>query len=318
MTSNIVLPSAVFLATWLLHGVAVGISYPLLRPLMEGVEPRQRAVLLLALCTLPLALAATVPILGFAPAVGGLIVDKHCHAVTGCWPHVPTLTSDTTRAAAVAAATLSALGTILWLIAARLRRSVSVADALNSVAEQTPYRAFKTLDTSDDVACCVGLLRPQLLISRGLLEKLTEEQLNVVLRHEEAHAARRDNLRNLVANISLWPVPRRLRKAVLHDLVAAGEEACDAAAARSAGNADRVLATLAVLTRDDARADGRIRKSFARETVERRAAALAGGAKLTLHRGTIAAVVIAVYMLCIVGVTDATHHGTEIALEWLD
>src|SRR5690606_31925033 len=133
----------------------------------------QRSTALLALAALPLTVAVLVTVLGFAPAIGGLIVDPHCHAGTGCRPHVPTLQSVGGRQVLPIALLLgSSVAAVLWLIVGRLRRSLLAARALKRVAEPEARRAYRTIETENRIACCVGLLRPQLLVSRGLVDAL--------------------------------------------------------------------------------------------------------------------------------------------------
>ncbi len=59
-----------------------------------------------------------------------------------------------------------------------------------------------------DVSCdqivsafCGGLLRPRIYLSQGLVELLTIEELEAVLRHERHHLSRRDPLRYFVADL---------------------------------------------------------------------------------------------------------------------
>jgi beta-lactamase regulating signal transducer with metallopeptidase domain len=48
---------------------------------------------------------------------------------------------------------------------------------------------------------CGGLLRPRIYLSRGLVELLTMEELEAVLRHERHHLTRHDPLRYFVADL---------------------------------------------------------------------------------------------------------------------
>jgi len=78
----------------------------------------------------------------------------------------------------------------------------------------------------DGPAPCVmlaGVLRPRLVISRGVVAALSAEQLSAAIRHERAHGISRDNLKRLlvllapgilpfVPDIEIWSGPgRRLR-----------------------------------------------------------------------------------------------------------
>ena len=85
-------------------------------------------------------------------------------------------------------------------------------------------------------AFCVGLWRPLVVVSTGLLEHFGEPALRAVFEHELSHLRRRDPLRRALAKSlarGLFFVPSL---SDLADVVPAeGEAAADAAAARSVG-----------------------------------------------------------------------------------
>jgi Zn-dependent protease with chaperone function len=57
-----------------------------------------------------------------------------------------------------------------------------------------------------------GLLRPPVVLSRGVLRVLSAEQLDAALRHEQAHRAAHDNLKRLLLLLApgIWPFSRAL------------------------------------------------------------------------------------------------------------
>lgn len=56
------------------------------------------------------------------------------------------------------------------------------------------------LETSFPLVAVAGLIRPRLLIARRVLEQLPSDELQVVVRHELAHATRRDNVIRLLVS----------------------------------------------------------------------------------------------------------------------
>ena len=90
----LVLPWITFAGAWAVLAVVACALHRLLRGPLSGLDAEQRGVLLLALALLPLVSAAGAAVLGFAPAVGGFVVDAHCHPDTGCSTHVPTLRAE--------------------------------------------------------------------------------------------------------------------------------------------------------------------------------------------------------------------------------
>lgn len=83
------------------------------------------------------------------------------------------------------------------------------------------------IDNANPVAFCAGLLRPQVYISAGALDKLDAAEVKAVLVHEAHHAARHDPLRLFLARVLadalfFLPVMRPLQRryATLAELAA--------------------------------------------------------------------------------------------------
>ncbi len=86
-----------------------------------------------------------------------------------------------------------------------VRRSNRVEDAsanamLRSVCETMKVRRAIPLLVTDDLAspAVVGFFQPKLLLPRGLISRLTPDELRLVFLHEAAHIRRRDVLLNYV------------------------------------------------------------------------------------------------------------------------
>jgi beta-lactamase regulating signal transducer with metallopeptidase domain len=91
-----------------------------------------------------------------------------------------------------------------------------------------------------------GLLRPRLLISRGVLRVLSSEELDAALRHEHAHRISRDNAKRLLLLLApdIFPFVRPLRL-LEHSWSKFAEWAADDQAA--AGDSCRALSLAAAL-----------------------------------------------------------------------
>ena len=72
-------------------------------------------------------------------------------------------------------------------IVARLAAELKLTDSLIVVANPTPF------------SFCYGLWRPRICLSWGLVDLLTDHELEAVLRHEAYHLGRREPLRMAVA-----------------------------------------------------------------------------------------------------------------------
>lgn len=68
---------------------------------------------------------------------------------------------------------------------------------------------------SEPLAFCIGLLRPSVVVSNGLVEQVSSPELAAILAHERQHQQRHDPLRFLVMILlraALYPLP------IIHDL----------------------------------------------------------------------------------------------------
>jgi hypothetical protein len=80
---------------------------------------------------------------------------------------------------------------------------------------------------------CVGFLRGRVFVTQGLAKLLDAEELAAVIAHEQAHALRRDNLRQLLAQAAFGPtVIMPTAHAFLRRLQASVERAADLEAIR--------------------------------------------------------------------------------------
>jgi beta-lactamase regulating signal transducer with metallopeptidase domain len=302
---------AAFAVCWLVLGGLALVVHRSTRRALGVLDPRPRAALLLALALLPLFVSLLVAVLSFAPAVGGLIVDEHCHPATGCAAHVPVVHADALYTVALAVVAATAVLALLWAVARRLRSSLKVASSLRSLAEPDERQRFETIESREQFAYCVGLLRPKIVVSRGLLERLPAAQLDVVLRHEQAHVVRRDNLRLWLAGVALLPMPRHAKRPLLADLALAGEQVCDRAAV-AVGGRGLVIDTLRALASATLPNGRRLRATFGGSaTLASRIAALRENPSRRLPAYGAHVIIVVAYAACAVVATDLVHHGTE-------
>lgn len=105
----------------------------------------------------------------------------------------------------------------------------------------TSMPAF-AIDTNAPMMALVGVLRPRLMITRPVLETLTEEELNAAVQHELGHWRAMDNLKRL----AMRAAPDLLfgtgaARALERRWVAASEQVAD----RGAGSSEHVRCALA-------------------------------------------------------------------------
>lgn len=126
-------------------------------------------------------------------------------------------------------------------------------------ASRLPSELMTVLDTDVHIiesqrphAFTLGFLRPQIVISDGLIEVLDERELLCVLAHERHHARRRDPLRRALVKAvcdGFWFVPGLRRTARAHATVS--ELAADAVAMDRAGVQPLASALLAFEAHSD-------------------------------------------------------------------
>src|SRR5262245_4229062 len=105
-----------------------------------------------------------------------------------------TLTSMALAAAAMIAAG-TARGAVAWIGAwTRARAWRRVSRPLPIGGGTVPAFA---VDVAAPIMALVGVLRPTLLVTRGVVEALTDEELHAAVAHELGHCRARDNLKRL-------------------------------------------------------------------------------------------------------------------------
>lgn len=239
---------------WLLVIVAASwlsaFGYPLYRTVTAKLKPGLRASGILIYGLVPLVAAVGVILELMLPGVLPLQFN-HCHGAV-CIPHVPPLITASTVGAilAIIATILTlALVVLLGLNMQRQRAKLMTLDRLSKPHGNPDYRI---LESSQPLAWCGGLWRPKIYLSRGLLAQLDQQQLQVVLAHEQTHARQRDNLRKTILHWASQFWLGEAKTAIREDFAAACEQLCDANAARLIDDPSLVCRTLDKLSRASA------------------------------------------------------------------
>jgi len=283
-------------------------------------ESRHRAWLVFALAPLMLSLAGLVAT--FLPSLLGLLWAHYDHCLEHpgthvhlCLVHLPTQVGNTGSWLVIVVASF------LFSIRAGkasvgLNRASGLRRRFVAHGRHEPALAAWVLRTEQPFCVSVGVFRPTILISDGLIGGVTSEQLRAVLAHEQAHVARRDTLFRLfarAATICLWPAAR---EQVLRAVELAAEQSCDEAAASLIG--DRLVMAEVILKVE--RLLGPVPQrlaplavSFGGTAVELRVSAL-----LESRRRETASIspvfVLVLLVLALLAVSEPLHHLTETLL----
>ncbi len=101
--------------------------------------------------------------------------------------------------------------------------------------------------SQDDFSFTVGVREGFVVVSRGLVDRITEEQLHALLAHEQAHIERKDNMWHLIVELAATlALPMPLGFVYAHRWRATAEADCDlrAAEATSRETVSRLLLML--------------------------------------------------------------------------
>lgn len=286
-------------------------------------ERRHRALLLLSVA--PTVSAAFGVLAVLMPSFLGFIWPEfdHCvghddHHVHLCLMHLP-------RHLGNAPSWLVLMFGVGWIsfratrAVAELYRAWKCAERLRIHGRGDADLGANILPTTAPLCLLVGILKPTLFLSQGLVGEIGREQMAIVLHHERAHAARRDILVRLVASagtLFMWP---SVRARVLGALELAAEQSCDEVAASKVGDrlqVAEVILKVERLLQTAASGVSPLAITFGGVTVPERVAALLraprrSGNVLLLGLGFAS-------MLCgVLAASEPLHHVTESLLEAL-
>lgn len=211
------------------------LAYPLLRRGLAPLAPDLRSLARLAWGLMPPVAATLVLVLLSIPAAGYL-VPEHCHGGV-CGAHAPEFGGGTSMGVlAAAAGSVAAVAALSVMLFRGLRSVGRRVRSLEHLSRAEAGRAYRVIESPVPFAFCAGFLSSRLLVSRGLIDRLSGAQLDAVVAHERAHAHRRDNLRSLLLQLATAPWPAVLRRSIREDMAADHEYACDRIAAERVGS----------------------------------------------------------------------------------
>lgn len=196
-----------------------------------------------------LSLLGLIPVAGFGIALSGAGTDEFPNTVlNACLAMMRAAWQVTEQHLAIHPLTTAIVlllgGSLVW---ATLRILASVANTRRLLAESETYApgrhptldaarahrglsglAIRVLSSPRPLAFTVGLWHPQIVVSEGLVARLSGAELRAVLFHERSHAHRRDPLRLLVVRFladALWFLP--VARSLARDFVDAVEKSAD-------------------------------------------------------------------------------------------
>jgi Zn-dependent protease with chaperone function len=262
---------------WLLLALAASLlaaaGRPVLGRLLRDADASDRARACLAYGLLPPLAATLAVLLSWLPDASTWLVPHHCHG-NDCTPHAPQVALASAAGALIASVGAALVAIVIgagWRALSRMQRRLRALDLL---ANPDRGHGYAVMETARPLAWCAGLLRPRVFVSRGLLDRLTEDETAAVLAHERTHAERRDNLRMTALRYATLLWPRGARRRLLDDLSLSTEEVCDRAAAQTLGSPAALARLLELLGGADAAGPGQPRLAFGSTAIAARIRAL--------------------------------------------
>lgn len=216
--------ASTFILSWVFSGL-----YPLVRRYLLRLPAVVASKLILLFCILPLMTVTLVLIFYSQPQLNELLVYYHCHDDV-CGPHWVHLPVTNPFSSGLALFVIAAFVIFNVIITRQLLRSRHYWRMLRGLSSLNSVSRFRVVESDKLAAWCAGMWKPQVYVSRGLLNRLNEPQLEMILAHEHCHLSNKDNLRKSILHWSTLHWPRRLKQRVRTDFANKIELCCDAAA----------------------------------------------------------------------------------------
>ncbi len=308
--------STIWLGTWFASSLVLVAAYPLLRTKLTQWHPAIAANFLLLLLSFPFLLSLSSSLLLFMPAIENLLVSDHCHE--NCQAHLPLVEIPWLTEIGLLLIAL-VLTVLLRRLLSNLRASRQLHQQLQALSRpsQSGQYSFRLLDNETPFVFTLGWWKNEVYLTSGLQASCSQQDLNIICAHEAAHSARRDNIRLLMANLFLFPLPQVLASSLQQDLHLMIESACDFQAAERHDRLD-VAQTLVRVQKMSPRlypfGTTMIASAFTGAEIEHRVQALVAGREQSIYQHAGLRLSVLMLILFSISLVDPMHHGIETLL----
>ncbi len=322
--------------------LVVGLALSLARSWLRERAPAAQARVFFAASVAPAVVTAVVMTAALSPTLGW--IADHCHTMADPHGHPHICAHVGSQLPAIPIIVLGALFGARMLFAfvsaSALALSAWRGKLLLARASEMPPPGCAAL--SDTLILpldiprgfVVGLFRPQVFLTRGLLGPEAREHADAIVAHEKAHVRRGDPLWRVLANIALAFHLPTVASRVRQSLARAQERAADEVAAQTVGNREQVASALVFVARHGLakgqsagvrmprgeHAFGPTRESAAgaihgTTDLEPRVRALLNEPSRSHAPGkTALAMPVAAFIVAVAGGAGIVHHGVEVVL----
>ena len=191
---------------------------------------------------IPVLSSMVIAIMLLKPQWAELLFHEHCHGDV-CGPHVPDVSNTMPGVFFAAVAALIVAATV-YLIGRQAWHNRRRQGTLRTLANEVTPDQWSRIPGALPVAFTGGLLRPHIYVSDGMIDAVSEDELQLLLRHEQSHMRHRDPLRRFILNWSTRLWPRHLRQRFLADHALLCEQRADYDAVQYVGREGELLAML--------------------------------------------------------------------------
>ena len=165
------------------------------------------------------------------------LIAHHCHAdAAGCAAHGRG--SDYLPLTAIGAGLLTVF--VSWFLFGALEKLYAIRSSMRGLKPAVSGR-LKTaliLDVEAPLAFCAGLFSPKVYLSRGLTERLTPDEMDMVHLHEASHIKSMDLMVRFIVSLLSFGQFSSVRSSLMDMLICAQEEVCDQKVARRFGRVE--------------------------------------------------------------------------------
>lgn len=217
----------VLLSIWFVLSLALLTLRGPIKLVLDKLDPEQASAVQLLVLAIPVLASLSATVLLYHPQLGRHFLVFHCHG-PACGHHHPPMGNLPTLGPLSLLITAAALGLVLlrsWQdsranlrFGMRIHRFCKARAGFWEINEQTP------------LAFTIGLLKPQIVLSTGLLHHYSKKEVDIVLLHEQGHRLNHDNLRILIARLLSLPLPGA--RYFISELRLSIEKSCDLHASR--------------------------------------------------------------------------------------
>ena len=226
----------VSVATLLLSALSYLIC-PFIVNWIQQFNPQSRLILLRGFGALPLIGALVLGLMVSIPSLShsSTLPIDHCHGASDCF--IPQAAHMATHGELVVISIFCSL--LLWAVMAFLahwRRSSELLERFDLALHSRLESSIQLIETKLPLAFSLGMLKPRIVISTGLVNRLSAQQLSIVRAHELIHVRYKDGLYKwilLFVGSFHWPSVKRI---ILDEHAVALELRADQQVARSQSN----------------------------------------------------------------------------------